>query len=406
MSNDFTELTACLACGGKDLIPYLDLGEQPLANSFHDGTVEQHAYPLGLAYCPGCFHSQQRVAVNPDLLFRDYLYASGTSRTLTAYFADFVDKVETQFQGRKLRVLDIGCNDASLLREFARRGHECVGVDPSAGSLATEAFATPVTIIVRHGYWEDHAKASDIGSFDVIVAMNVLAHVADPMNFLQLALAKLNLGGRVYVQTSQAHMVENGEFDTCYHEHLSFFTARSFMALAKRAGAGIESMKHVPIHGTSYLVEMSGRTGHVSNDAVSMQEMERKRGIYEPETYEGFALAVDDLKERLPEMIDSYRKRGYTVIGYGAAAKGMTVLNHTGMELDFILDDAPLKIGKLCPGSNIPVVSTDTIKGKLARYLIVVLAWNFKQEIMNRVWEMRPGCSDLFLTYFPKVEVE
>src|SRR5271165_5594033 len=167
---DYTPLRSCLACGGAALTPYLDLGAQPLANTYHDGKAPLDAYPLGVNVCGDCFHTQLTVAVNPDLMFRNYLYVSGTTTTLSRYFEDFVSRVERDFgDGRKLRVLDIASNDGSLLEKFKVKGHPVLGCDP-AENLRPLSEAKGVPTLVS--YWDEAALKQSGGAFDVIVAMN------------------------------------------------------------------------------------------------------------------------------------------------------------------------------------------------------------------------------------------
>lgn len=357
-------LNTCLACGGADLFPYLDLGRMPLANSFHDGSKELPTYPLAVQACRTCWHSQLTEAVDPHLMFDDYLYVSGTSETLRRYFESFAARFSPG-----IRVLDIASNDGTLLRAFEARGCRTMGVEPCAQLVAqqiqTGLFSVP-------GYWnaETMAWAVDLGKFDVITAFNVLAHTPDPLTFLKLAKEALAPGGTIWVQTSQSNMVVDGTFDAIYHEHVSYFTPRSMLALARRAGLCPMAYEEPPIHGGSMLV---GLSADILLDATF-----NKSPLYEGASYEKFAINVR-------RTIDSVRQTGLSgpLVGYGAAAKGMTFLNATGLKLDKIVDDNPLKHGLLTPGSNIPIGPVEDLpKGEGA---VVVLAWNFWSEILGRI---------------------
>ena len=402
---DYTRLDTCLACGGSRLTPYLDLGAQPLANSYHDGKTPLEAYPLGVNLCEDCFHTQLTVAVNPDLMFKNYLYVSGTTTTLSRYFEDFAVRVERDLgTGRKLRVLDIASNDGSLLEKFKVRGHAVQGVDPAENLRAlSEAKGVPTLV----SYWNEDALTRSGGNFDVIVAMNVLAHITYPAEFLALCRRALAPGGRIYIQTSQAMMVKNGEFDTIYHEHHSFFTVRSFLALAARAGLSIVDIEHAPVHGMSYLVQLTavegGNASSVSDLAVG--RMEAEAGYYDPRTYERFARRALATRDKVSELVAWSRAAGYTVGGYGAAAKGMTFLNFAGLDLDYIVDDNPMKVGLLTPGRNIRVVGPDQLELDGSNTVFVILAWNFYEEIMRRIRARRENARDYYLTYFPRVSL-
>lgn len=373
-----TPLTACLACGGDDLFQYLDLGTQPLANSFHDGTKELPRFPLAVQACRKCWHSQLTVAVDPHLMFDDYVYASGTSETLRKYFANFAARFPT---GQ--RVLDIASNDGTLLRAFEGRGCRAVGVEPAHNLVR---LCRDDALDVVEGSWPDTRPD---GKFDVITAFNVLAHTADPFTFLTAAKHHLAPGGTIWVQTSQSNMIVDGTFDAIYHEHVSYFTPRSMLALARRAGLCPTAYEEPEIHGGSMLVGLSAST---LIDATF-----NKSPLYDEASYTGFARQVE-------RTIGTVKQIGMAppLVGYGAAAKGMTFLNATGLVLDRIVDDNPLKHGLLTPGTNIPIGPVvDLPRGDGA---IVVLAWNFWDEILERI-RRNHGSGHTVMRFLPKMEV-
>lgn len=402
----YMPLEQCLACGGSRLDPYLDLGQQPLANSYHDGSSEMPTFPLGVSVCLDCWHTQLGVAVDPDLMFKNYLYVSGTTATLSRYFEDFVLRAERDLPSvRQLRVLDIASNDGSLLEKFKARGHVVQGVDP-AENLRSLSAAKGVPTIV--GYWDESALAQLEAKFDVIVAMNVLAHITYPARFLTLCRSALKPNGRIYIQTSQALMIRNGEFDTIYHEHHSFFTVRSFIALARRAGLHIVDIEHVPVHGTSYLVQLAtaDEAGDLqSEDLFSIGRAEKELGYYARATYSRVSERALITRDKVRELVEWSRAAGYRLAGYGAAAKGMTFLNFAGIDLDYIIDDNPLKVGLLTPGRNIPIVGPDHLSTEHHKTLFLILAWNFYEEIMERIRKQKNDLADSFLTYFPRVNL-
>jgi len=398
---DFTLLRHCLACGSDNLHRYLDLGAQPLANAFTSEPTEVPSYDIKINVCMSCWHSQQAIAVDPEILYRDYAYASGTSKTLRDYFTAFVERVEQDVgkSGRKFHVLDIASNDGSLLRAFAHKGHFVAGVDP-ASNLSPEDIPT------IHAFWgdgiEEQMESRNWSSFDVIVAMNVLGHVSDPLKFLTLAKKYLAPGGRIYIQTSQAEMLKNADFDTCYHEHLSFFTANSFKTLASRAGLHIVDIEHVAIHGTSYLVSLSADPAS-SAGGYYVWQREKSLAYYNLDLYATLQSKFDVHVEHVRSTMALLKREGRVLAGYGAAAKAMMFLNYAYLDLAFIMDDSPLKQGKYCPGIGSPVLGEIPSVGKIAW---IITAWNFRTEIIARIKAARPECDDKFLTYFPKVTLE
>ncbi len=216
----------------------------------------------------------------------------------------------------------------------------------------------------------------------------MLGHTADPLTFLTLAKEALAPGGTIWVQTSQAHMVLDGTFDAIYHEHVSYFTPRSLLALAGRVGLSPLSYEEPSIHGGSMLVGLKAD--------ILLGAQFAKSPLYEPATYETFAKNVQ-------QSIGIVRQTGIAppLVGYGAAAKGMTFLNTTGLKLDRIVDDNPLKHGLLTPGTNIPVGPVvDLPKGEGA---IVVLAWNFWSEILDRI-RREHGSGHTVIRFLPTFE--
>ncbi|SDM84511.1 Putative zinc binding domain-containing protein [Methylobacterium phyllostachyos] len=400
---DYKDLIRCVACDSEDLHTYLDLGSQPLANSCHPPGQQLDLYPLAVRVCTRCWHSQLSAAVDPSKLFEHYLYVSGTTQTLKAYFADFVLKVEAILGRQHLRVLDIASNDGSLLQEFKDRSHIVQGVDP-AKNLAELSAAKGVP--TRVAYWSSDIAASFDEKFDVIVTMNVLGHVSDPLSFLQACADSIDEQGRIFIQTSQALMLQNGEFDTIYHEHHSFFTCNSFRELSRRAGLKLINIEYVPVHGTSYLFELAREESDATSKApFAIEQQEKLLGYYELPTYIRFAERAVSTVNLVRDLVSWHKSAGYKIIGYGVAAKGMTFLNFSGIELNYIIDDNLLKVGLLLPGTNVEIVSPDILNEEQCPLFVLVLAWNFYSEISNRIKQVRSNKHDRFLTYFPNVQI-
>ena len=395
----YRHMNSCLACGENDLHTYLDLGTQPLANSFHDGKSTQLAFPLASQICPACFHSQLTVAVNPDLLYQHYLYVSGTTRTLHDYFSWFVDQVEQKLGTNSLSVLDIASNDGSLLSQFKQHGHQVQGVDPAENlRVLSEEKGIPTLV----DYWSTHTAIKLGQKYDVIIAMNVLGHISTPFDFLLAAAQALAPGGLIFLQTSQADIFRNGEFDTIYHEHHSFFTMRSLRTLAKRVGLTLVHSQKVRIHGNSYLWTLTHDSSVIPDNSVAeMEQEETEIGYYDLATYTHFGNKAREAALQVSAAVEQLRRQGIPVIGYGAAAKGNTFINFAQLKLDFIVDDNLMKFGLLTPGMDIPVVDPQTLSTVNEPLAIVILAWNFFDEIIERIRAQRPGHADIFIRYFP-----
>jgi 2-polyprenyl-3-methyl-5-hydroxy-6-metoxy-1,4-benzoquinol methylase len=402
--NHVTENTHCLACGSEDIHTALDLGKQPLANSYKNSADEPESrYPLGVCLCRNCFHLQLSHTVDPEIIYKNYLYATGTNQTIkdySAWFANFCLESCAQVNN----VLDIGCNDGTQLDYFKALGVKTHGIDP-AENLHPRSSANHSVVCDFFG--PDAVPKLNQVVYDLIVAQNVCAHNPDPKVFLESCRELMADHTVLFVQTSQADMVLHNEFDTIYHEHVNFFNANSMSELAKRVGLNVIDVIKAPIHGNSYIFILSKLpfNRHRVNNIIAM---EQSYGLLNVDTYIKWEKHVQSLVKKLKAQVNAYRKEGYTIAGYGAAAKGNTLLNFSNIKLDFIIDDNPLKQGKYTPGSGYEIVSIDHLKKfkRKDKILFMPLAWNFFPEIKSKIQAARSNPNDLFIRYFPEVEVQ
>ena len=395
---NYTEINKCRVCGHHDLSEVLDLNEQPLANSYHRGD-EQEKFPLKINTCNQCHHVQLSVVVNPDLMFKDYIYVSGTTVTLHEYFEYFVSLCES-YGTTTGKVLDIACNDGTQLDKFKSAGWETYGVDP-AENLYEKSSKNHKTIC---GYWDEKTAQSFQETFDLITAQNVFAHVHDVHSFLSACNSVVSKDGLVFIQTSQADMILDNQFDTVYHEHLSFFNTKSMKICANMNGFSLIDVKRVSVHGGSYVFVM--RKGE-HDQILSEQEIlkESENGVYNIELYHKYSSNCKRVVSDFVSKVRDFSSKGYKVIGYGAAAKGNTFLNFANIKLEYIVDDNPLKQGLITPGMNIPIVGCDELKGEdHSKVVVVPLAWNFFDEIRKRANEAS-GSRLTYIKYFPNLEV-
>lgn len=390
----YKKLSNCICCGNNNLFEILDLGAQPPANSFHHKDVELVSYELKLMGCDSCWHTQLSVAVDPAELFKNYLYVSGTSQTLKDYFDWFAKKYDIKNNLDKPKVLDIACNDGTQLDSFNKLGWETWGVDPAEN-------LNPISTEKGHNvicdFWNQRV-ASKLTTFDIIVAQNVFAHTADLTEFLQACKLVMSDNSTLVIQTSQANMFENNEFDTIYHEHISFFSTLSMKTVCERNGLFLNNVYKTDIHGTSYVFEIGKE--QVFTDIVQTQ-IDEENYRYSKDFFANYRKSAAECLKDLKDFVSKQRQLGKKIIGYGAAAKGMTVLNAGNIELDFIIDDNPLKQGLLTPGMNIPVYSSEHLHYIDHPVIFIPLAWNFYDEIVKRVKVLRPDITDLFVRYFP-----
>lgn len=393
----YTVNKECLCCGSKNLQPYLDLGDQPLANSYHKGVMLE-TYPLVVQACKDCWHNQLTVSVNPPQMFEHYVYISDTSQTLTDYFTWLCDRI-IERKGNAKSILEIASNSGLFLEMFKNKGLSCLGVDPAA-NLKYLADARGLETITD--YWNTDCAKKLNRKFDIIAAIHVLPHVPNPLDFLLACRESLAHGGRVYIQTSQCNMFENNEFDAIYHEHTSYFTAHSFAKLARRAGFNVSYVKKVPIHSMSFLFELQLGDAPHCKELEDIQFMEDRLKLNSMEGYFKFAKKAESIADALADEIDKQRDMGIKVVGYGASAKCSTVFNYIQHKLDYIVDDNALKYGFLTPGKDMPIVSIEKLKEETKPVVIALTAWNFADEIIKRV-NRECRVKHKFLKYFPEV---
>lgn len=374
-------LTSCLCCDG-DLVEVLDLGVTPLANNYR---VRQK-FPLRVNRCTRCFHLQLSGSVDPKILFSNYPYFSGTSETAKTFFREFAQTVRLWHPAART-VLDIASNDGSQLDAFATKNFKTFGVDPSENlSEVARSKGHKVTTDFLENYPENK-------TFDIITAQNVLAHTPTPLAFLKKCRALMHDESSLFVTTSHTNMVMDGEFDSIYHEHLSYFNSLSLGELAARAELHIAYIATNPIHGGS-LVTCFKKTPckHAVTDRV---HYEKERGLYRPGTYKAWAMQVNNKVKLIRRMIRQLQDESYVIVGCGAAAKGISLLNVARIQPDFFIDTTPAKQGhKACGAVIHPFEFLREQNKKLA---LLILAWNFEPEVRKTILAHRDDPDDLFL---------
>lgn len=381
----------------------MDLKSQPLANSYHSKDESLDEFPLKLNLCKKCYHMQLSVVVNPEVMFKNYLYVSGTSETLRSYFDFFARFAVERFKNYNGRspngVLDIACNDGSQLDSYRKIGVKTYGIDPAENLHRLSS--------VNHEVVCDFFPSPKLsGKYDIITAQNVFAHTHDTLGFLNETKRLLSDQGILFIQTSQAHMVQNNEFDTVYHEHLSFFNSLSMKTIVERSGLVLNNVFKFDIHGTSYVFEIASVKKDTNIDSVIKNE--KSRGLYKVGSYNKFVKNAKKITRDLKDTVCSLKKDGFKIVGYGAAAKGMTLLNFGQIQLDMIIDDNPMKHGLLTPGMNIPICGPEVLENfpRDEKISFIPLAWNFYEEIRRRILSKRSCDGDLFIKYFPSILIQ
>jgi 2-polyprenyl-3-methyl-5-hydroxy-6-metoxy-1,4-benzoquinol methylase len=394
----------CLACGSARLVDLIDLGVQPHANDFSDTLQLKFRESLRLRGCRDCGHAQQAVFVRPEILFADYHYASGTSRSLKQYFDHYAAELAARL-GPDTRILEVACNDGSFLDSLAAAGFKALrGVDP-AGNIVATARAKGLDVDVD--FFNQAYAAAHPQRHDLIVGQNVLAHTPDPLDLLRAAAAVLADDGEIHIQTSQANMLFNGEFDTIYHEHYSFFGAHSMRTLAQRAGLVLVSLSYPDVHGTSFRFVLK-KSGSADAAVTERLAYEQQHGLLDGRCFAAFSALAQDRVSRFRQHLIEWHGQGRAVVGVGVAAKSVTFFNYAGVFPDHVVDEAPLKIGKYLPGSPVRVAPLTGVGDYPQGTVFVVGAWNFFNELKAKIAAVRgdQGRADLFVRYLPALEMQ
>lgn len=386
--------SACRACGGARLERFLSLGPTPLANAFlnRERLAEpEPTFPLDVYLCGDCSLVQLRDVVSPELLFKDYVYVSSTSESFVAHFRSFAEDAVDRFGlERGSLVVDVGSNDGILLRPFQELGMRVLGVDPAenVARLATRAGIETLPVFFDEGIAREIVRTR--GPAKVVTGTNVFAHVDRPQRFMAAARELLSDDGVFIAEFPYlADLFEKNLFDTVYHEHLSYFSVKPLTMLFPRMGFEIVELRRVPTHGGSLRV-FARKTPTAAAAGPSVEELlllERELGLGELRTWLEFAERVRRNKEALRSLLEGLKTRGKRIAGYGAPAKGNTLLNYFQLgpeQLDYIVEDSAFKQGLYTPGTRIPVVAPDRLRKDRPDF-ILLLAWNFAGPIMEKL---------------------
>ncbi|MBI3552248.1 MAG: methyltransferase domain-containing protein [Elusimicrobia bacterium] len=402
----------CRICGSKKLHRYLDLGRTPLANSYlAPEHLEEPEFQedLCIQLCLECGLSQLTKVVHPDRMFRHYLYVSSTTATLREHFAELA-ATAAKAAGTKPGdlAIDVASNDGCLLSAFKAVGLSALGVDP-AQNLAAEANARGLE--TECAYWSpDMAQkvSGRRGKAKIITACNVFAHADDLHGFMRAVDAALAPDGIFIIECPYLlDFIHHGEFDTAYHEHLSYLGVTPLEKLMAARGFGVFDVERFPdIHGGTVRVYCA-RAGQRPRTAraAGFFAQEEKFGVRAPAAYDAFAKLVLENRAILRGLIEKLTNEGKTVWAYGASAKGNTLMNFFGLEARLVpkaIDDNPKKWGYFTPGARMAIVGIDALKGARVDYLLL-LAWNFESEIRKRC--QAAGYQGDFIVPVPKARV-
>ncbi|GGB64007.1 NDP-hexose 3-C-methyltransferase [Roseibium aquae] len=379
----------CRGCGETKVRQFLDLGDQPHCNRLIPPEMadkrEPH-FPLHVGFCETCTMVQIDYTIPKEDMFSNYPYVSGTTKTLTAHFKETAERLaKTYGLNADSLVVDIGSNDGTWLKQYQPLGIKVHGVEPAA-NVVELALSDGVPTTCKFFNKETAAEVREkYGPASLVTAAGVFFHLEELHSVIEGVKLLLKDDGVFVVQAIYlGGMVDNIAFDQVYHEHLVYYTLNSIESLFARHGLEVFDASLVPIHGGSIEVHVAPKGQRpVKDSVVMMRHTEAKKGYGRLETYEAFAANVWQLRDDLLALLRKYNEAGKSVYAFGAPAKGATLLNSFGIGPDlvaFATERNPIKVGRLMPGSRIPIIDE---KGQRPDAFLV-LAWNFIDEFVAR----------------------
>jgi SAM-dependent methyltransferase len=388
-------MRACRFCGAPLEASLADLGMSPVSNAFIRAAEAERMepfYPLHARVCGKCFLVQLEQFEPPQAHFGDdYAYFSSYSDSWLEHARRYVEMAIGRFGlGGASRVVEIASNDGYLLQYFVKAGIPSLGVEPAANVARAAREKGVETVCEFFGRQSAQRLSAGGGRADLLLGNNVLAHVPDPNDFVAGLKILLKPGGTVTMEFPHLlNLMRENQFDTIYHEHFSYFSFLTAAALFAAHGLRLYDVERIPTHGGSLRIYAchAEDAKAASGDVEALLAEERNAGLGRLDAYRNFAEQVKRTKRQLLELLIGIKAAGKTIAGYGAPAKGNTLLNYCGIRTDFLdytVDRSPQKQGRLLPGTRIPVHAPERIFETRPDY-VLVLPWNIKQEIMAQM---------------------
>lgn len=402
----------CRLCGAQLSITVIDLGDQPLANSFLNPADErlEPVYPLHARLCEGCGLVQVDDVVPADHIFSEYVYFSSFSDSWVNHARRYADEAigRLELQPTDL-VVEVASNDGYLLQWFQKRGIGVHGVEPAENVAAIAVRRGIPTTAAFFGEATARDLRAEFGPARLIAANNVLAHVPDLNDFIAGFAVLLADDGHLSVEFPHLlNLVRHTQFDTIYHEHYSYFSLIAAVEAFRRHGLNVLEVEHLPTHGGSLRlwVGHAGASQVVDDSVTELLAIERAARLDVQAGYEHFTARAWGCRDGLLQFFDASEAEGRRVAAYGAAAKGNTLLNFAGIRnnrLPYVVDRNTHKQGKLLPGSRIPVLDPSQIMIDRPDFLLV-LPWNLRDEIHDQMSGIREW-GGKFVTAVPSIEI-
>lgn len=395
-----TELThPCRFCQNPLNTTFADLGMSPLANSYVPKEKLQHMepfYPLHVYVCEKCFLVQLNEFQSPEHIFVDYAYFSSFSDSWLKHCKEYSDLMVKRFGlDSSSLVIEVASNDGYLLQYFKEKNIPVMGIEPAANVAKVAEQKGIPTLTKFFGKKTALGLVAQGKQADLLLGNNVLAHVPDLHDFVSGMKTLLKRDGVITMEFPHLlRLIKENQFDTIYHEHFSYLSFLVVENVFAKHGLTLFDVQQLPTHGGSlriYARHEEDETKPITDQVGELRDQEIKEGLSSLETYTSFSRQVCETKRKLLSFLIDAKGQGKSIVGYGAAAKGNTLLNYCGVGTDFIdytVDRSPHKQNQYLPGSHIPIYSPDKVRETKPDYLLI-LPWNIKDEIMTQMAHIR-----------------
>jgi len=404
----------CRFCSNELGHSFVDLGMSPLSNTYLDDTQVKEMepfYPLHAFVCSNCFLVQLEEYETPQKIFTDYAYFSSYSSSWLEHCRQYVEQMVERFRLEKIhQVIEIASNDGYLLQYFSKYGIPVLGIEPAENVARVARDSGIPTLSKFFGAVTAQELVGQGKKADLLLGNNVLAHVPDLNDFVEGMKIVLKPDGIITMEFPHLlHLINQNQFDTIYHEHYSYLSLMTVLSIFERHGLSIFDVQELTTHGGSLRVYACHKeyANFVPTDRVALLlEKEHDNGLDNVNTYTDFAKRVYMIKRALLQFLINVKNDGKYVVGYGAAAKGNTLLNYCGIRqdfLDYVVDRSPHKQGKYLPGTHIPICAPQRVFESKPDYLLI-LPWNLREEVIEQMSHIREW-GGKFVVPIPEVEV-
>jgi methylation protein EvaC len=410
---NYRHYNLCRFCFSNKLTSVINLGYMPLAGGFLKSiNVLERYYPLEISFCKNCYLLQSVNVIDKDVLFKDYFYFSSVSKTLTDHFKDLAGELTIRLKTKqKPFVVEVGCNDGTLIKALTSKNIRVVGVDP-ADNIVQPLIKKKLPII--NNYFSEKVAqqiVKNYGKADVLCGFNVFAHIEDMHDVMRGIKTLLkNDGIFVFEVHYLGNLLREIQYDMIYHEHQYYYSLLTLQKFFTRYDMEIFDAQPTPIHAGSmrYYVQMKNQGKNQINSRVSALMIQEKEQLFDKVTpYVKFSKKVAQSKKELLELLSELKRKRKKIVGYGASGRGTIIMNYCGLDetfLDYVIDDSPFKQHAFTPGTHLEIKNASVLQATDRPDFILLFAWSFFNEIKKRNKDYL-NLGGKFLVPLPKLKI-